>query len=364
MPVTLRPVTEIRCTTHAYAVVACATMQEAVEAATTDRTLCVADREVHRLFPAAFATLEAADRLLLVDANETTKSYREAGTLIEWLLARGVRKTTELLVVGGGTVQDVGGYAASILMRGIRWSLVSTTLLGQCDSCVGSKSSINVGAFKNQVGTFWAPVRVILPDEALPTLAWDDVRSGLGEAIKLHLLAGEEPWHWLRERLAAIGAGSSDGLHDIVRSSIAIKKPYVEQDEFDRGIRNILNYGHTFGHAFESVTDHAIPHGIAVTLGMLAATTVSIERGWIDEASGRRLFDALRPWHAPYEERLLAIPEARYIDAMKRDKKATPSGLVCILTKGPGAMEIVEVADPREVVAALGRFKQRLTQVH
>lgn len=364
MPVTLRPVTEIRCTTHAYAVVACSTMREAVEVATTEQTLCIADRHVQALFPAAFDALARDNRLLLVDANETTKSYREAATTIEWLLARGVRKTTQLLVVGGGTVQDLGGYAASILMRGIRWSLVSTTLLGQCDSCVGSKSSINVGEFKNQVGTFWAPTQVILPDEALTTLAWDDVRSGLGEAIKLHLLAGEERWNWLSGQLSSIDAHSTGVLSAIVRSSIEIKKPYIEQDEFDKGIRNILNYGHTFGHAFESVTAHAIPHGIAVTLGMLAATTVSVERGWVDATWGDRLFATLEPWYAPYEASLLAVPEATVVDAMKRDKKATRSSLVCILTRGAGAMEIVQVPDPHEIVAGLGRFKQQLTRTH
>ena len=359
---TLQPITQIRCATHTYGVFASATTREAVEAATTDLTLCIADRTVHRLFPDAFERLESVGALLLVDASETTKSYAAAGEIVEWLLNRGVRKTTHLLVVGGGTVQDVGGFVASILMRGIRWSLVSTTLLGQCDSCIGSKSSINSGTLKNQLGTFWAPTQVFLPEDALTTLSWDDIRSGLGEAIKLHLLAGTAQSTWLTDRLRTIEVGSVQGLHAIVRSSIAIKKPYIEKDEFDKGIRNLLNYGHTFGHAFETVTEHAIPHGIAVTLGMLAATALSVERGCIDRSGGDRLFDALAPWHVPYGQALATVPEAAIVNAMKRDKKATGAALVCILTKGPGAMEIVEIANPDEVVASLGRFKSSLMQ--
>jgi 3-dehydroquinate synthase len=358
--VSLRRITSIDCTTHSYAVDACDRIADAIEVAQADDdVLCLADRTVAELFAPAFDTLERSGRLLRIDANEETKSYHQAGDVIESLLKLGLRKTTRLLVVGGGTVQDVGGYAASILMRGLPWSLISTTLLGQCDSCVGSKSSINVGKYKNQVGTFWAPSRVFLPRDALETLSWDAIRSGIGEAIKLHLLAGETSWTWMRERLGKVEPGSTGLLDEIVASSIAIKKPYIEQDEFDRGIRNILNYGHTFGHAFESVTEHAIPHGIAVTLGMLAATTVSVEYGWSDEASLASLGETFRPWFVPYEDRLASIAVSDVIDAMKRDKKAAKSGLVCILTRGPGAMEMVRLPAVDEVQAGLGRFKRQ-----
>ena len=214
--------------------------------------------------------------------------------------------------------------------------------MAQCDSCIGSKSSINVQSYKNQIGTFYAPERVLLVTQVLETLPWDEVRSGLGEVIKLHLIAGEEPFRKIIKLLDNVRTDSTV-LSECIRSSLEIKKPYIEQDEHDQGIRNLLNYGHTFGHAYESATHYAIPHGIAVTLGVLTATFVSAKLGLVGDGYFQELKKALTVWYQPYEQKLKQLPIEGILCAIKLDKKNTRHGLHCILTHGAGRMEKIKL---------------------
>lgn len=138
-------------------------------------------------------------------ATEEAKSFERLGGVFNWLLEFGFRRDCTLLVIGGGVTQDIACFISSVLLRGIRWHYIPTTLLAQCDSCIGSKSSINFGRFKNQIGTFYPPHAISLVVSTLHSLPSDEIRSGLGEAIKLHLLAGEEEFMWLREILSAYG---------------------------------------------------------------------------------------------------------------------------------------------------------------
>ncbi|MGV2387507.1 MAG UNVERIFIED_CONTAM: hypothetical protein LVR29_01675 [Microcystis novacekii LVE1205-3] len=162
----------------------------------------------------------------------------------------GFRKDCTLLVIGGGVIQDIGCFIASVLFRGIKWILIPTTLLAQCDSCIGSKSSINIQNFKNQIGTFYPPHEIILVFSVLKTLPSDEIRSGLGEIIKLNLLVGQSEVKQMKINLQKL---SSDFLEiqNLILDALNIKRRYIERDEFDKGVRNILNYGHTFGHAYE-----------------------------------------------------------------------------------------------------------------
>ena len=230
--------------------------------------------------PATWQAQLPAERTVHVEASESAKSLEALSPLVCRLLEMGIRRDGTLIVVGGGTLQDIGCFIASVLFRGIAWELVPTTLLAQADSCIGSKSSINVGAYKNQVGTFYPPRRVLLNPAVLATLPWDETRSGLGEVIKLQLLAGEGGF---RELMADLERPPIDPplLAKWVRRSLEVKKTFIETDEYDQGIRNLLNYGHTFGHAYESATHYAIPHGIAVILGMLTATRISASKGFV-----------------------------------------------------------------------------------
>ena len=297
---------------------------------------------------------------LFVEATESAKSFERLGEVYGWLLEKGFRRDCVLLVAGGGVLQDIGCFVASTLMRGVRWVFIPTTLLAQCDSCIGSKSSINFGWFKNQIGTFYPPDEIILNDSLLPTLPADEVRSGMGEVIKLHLIAGGDKWKWF-EALATGRDLKDIPLRDVVRSSLEIKKPFVEEDEFDKGRRNLLNYGHTFGHVYESLSDFEIPHGIAVSLGVLTATHLSLQKGWVQKAHYATLQRLLRPFYEPFEKIVRSLSVDEIIDAMKLDKKVSGGKLTCILTRGPGAMEKVGLESPEEARYLLGEFMNTLS---
>jgi 3-dehydroquinate synthase len=299
---------------------------------------CLADKQVLSLYEKDFSATLPPERILQIEATEEQKSFERLTPIFVWLLQNGMRRDGLLLVVGGGVLQDIGCFIASVLFRGLRWELIPTTLLAQCDSCIGSKSSINIESYKNQIGTFYPPHRVCLTFSVLPTLPWDEVRSGLGEVIKLHLLTSERDFSDLMRDLDSL-PDNTQILPKWIMHSLEIKKEYIEKDEFDKGVRNLLNYGHTFGHAYESASHYGIPHGIGVTLGMLTATYVSSKLGWVTTDDFQKLKNRLGPWYRPYEQKLKALDLEKVLNAIKHDKKNTGSAVNCILTRGPGRME-------------------------
>jgi 3-dehydroquinate synthase len=330
---------EIRSSSHPYTVEEFSDLKSALgNYRDKAAVFCLADRQVYSLYESDFAETLPKDRILQVEATEDQKSFERLTPLFVWLLKNGLRRDGCLLVVGGGVLQDIGCFIASVLFRGLRWELIPTTLLSQCDSCIGSKSSINIESYKNQIGTFYPPHRVGLTFSVLKTLPWDEIRSGLGEAIKLHLLTGENEFRQLMADLDGI-PGNEGVLPKWILSSLEIKKAYIEKDEFDKGIRNLLNYGHTFGHAYESASHYGIPHGIGVILGMLTATYVSARLEWVSPDYFQELRNRLRPWYQPYEQRLKSLDLAKILAAIKHDKKNTKDAVNCILTRGAGRME-------------------------
>jgi 3-dehydroquinate synthase len=330
---------EIKSRSHSY------TVQRFPDLRTTLREFaggaevyCLADQRVFSLYQQDFLAVLPPERTLAVEATEEQKSFERLTPIFLWLLQKGLRRDGILLVVWGGVLQDIGCFVASVLFRGLRWELVPTTLLAQCDSCIGSKSSINIQSFKNQIGTFYAPHRVCLTFSVLKTLPWDEIRSGLGEVIKLHLLTSEKAFQQLMADLKSL-PGNEQALPKWIMRSLQIKQAYIEKDEFDKGVRNLLNYGHTFGHAYESASHYSIPHGIAVTLGMLSATYVSGQMGWVGPDYFRELKHRLLPWYRPYEQKLKSLDLGEILGAIKRDKKNTQRAINCILTRGAGRME-------------------------
>jgi 3-dehydroquinate synthase len=172
----------------------------------------------------------------------------------------------------------------------------------------------------------------------LRTLPPDEIRSGLGEVIKLHLLTGEKEFEGLMADLEKLPT-DQNVLPKWIKSSLKIKQVYIEKDEFDKGVRNLLNYGHTFGHAYESASHYGIPHGIAVTLGMLTATYVSSKLGWVTPEYFQSLKTRLQPWYQPFEKTLQSLDLNAVLSAIKHDKKNTRNSVNCILTRGAGRME-------------------------
>lgn len=344
-----------------YDVLNCTSLSAAIGATVVPGAFCLVDSRILELYDAEVRTALAGCRILAVHASEATKSYASLEPLFLALLEQGLKRDGTLLVIGGGVLQDIGCFIASVLFRGIPWSLVPTTLLAQADSCIGSKSSINLGPYKNQIGTFYPPRAVALTSDVLGTLAWDDMRSGIGEMLKLHLLTSEAEYQHLLTALAGLPRDTA-ALPASIQRSLRIKQRYIEEDEFDTGVRNLLNYGHTFAHAYESVTHYAIPHGIAVTLGVLTATFVSASLGLVTEGYFAILARELRAWYTPFERTLRDVDPAMLRRALLTDKKATAQGINCILTRGAGAMEKQLVPLDEVLLPAIGDLLERLGQ--
>ncbi len=332
---------EIHSKSHTYCVEVVETLEQAISRAVKDNVFTLVDSNVLRLYPEPFAHQLNPNRLLSVEATEEQKAFEQLTPIFHWLLDSGCKRDCTLLVVGGGVLQDIGCFIASVIFRGMKWELIPTTLLAQCDSCIGSKSSINIGNFKNQIGTFYPPHHIYMVFGVLATLPPDEIRSGLGEIIKLHLIAGTSAFDKLKQNLLRYQEEQAV-IQEMVLDSLHIKKAFIEQDEFDRGVRNLLNYGHTFGHAYESATDYSIPHGIAVTLGIATATFFSERLGMLPPGDFENLNGFLEPYYQPYDKVVKAENNLeKILGAIKLDKKNTGNKINCILTRQAGCMEKV-----------------------
>ena len=224
------------------------------------------DEKVKSLWPRV-----ASESAIGIEALEGNKNLETVALLIERLRDEGANRKTHLYAYGGGIVQDLSTFIASSYMRGIDWTYCPTTLLGMVDSCIGGKSSLNVGRYKNIAGNFYPPKAVLIDCNFCQTLSKEERIAGLCEAVKICFAAQGSQF----ERYLEIANLESDALsvlqlQSIISLSLRTKKVFIEEDEFDQGIRLLLNFGHTFGHAIEAGTNFAITHGVAVGLGMLA----------------------------------------------------------------------------------------------
>jgi 3-dehydroquinate synthase len=292
------------------------------------------DANVARLYASNLASVLDRRNTIVIDATEENKSLKNTVPIFERLVHANVRRDHTLVAIGGGIVQDITCFIASTLLRGVAWRFVPTTLLAQADSCIGSKSSINLGNAKNILGTFNPPKSVLIHAEFLGSLNQTDIRSGVGEIIKVHAIEGAAAF----DRLAA----EFDRLFDdravllrYIRSALSIKQPYIEEDEYDKGIRNIFNFGHSFGHAIESATNYQVPHGIAVTMGMQMANFIAVRRGLLPVAHYERMRPILRKNYRGFAE--TSIPIDSLFAALMKDKKNTNVALRLIFPVGDDA---------------------------
>ncbi|MEA3059844.1 MAG: 3-dehydroquinate synthase [Sphingomonadales bacterium] len=219
--------------------------------------------------------LEGLDRpIIFIDASEEAKEFQALGPLIEQCRGQGLARSGRIVTLGGGVVQDIAGFVATVYMRGVKWTLLPTTLLAMVDSCIGGKSSINVGAFKNLVGSFYPPDEIIVPVAAVETLPPEHIAAGRCEAAKICFARGDECF----DEYVALAAANGTAVDRMIELSLGAKKWFIEVDEFDQNERLLLNFGHSFGHALESCTSYGVTHGVAVGVGCLAAVAFSAEK--------------------------------------------------------------------------------------
>ena len=293
------------------------------------------DENIYNLYKTHFIPAVSRCEYILLKASEEQKSYLQLSPIIESLIEKDFKKNNKLIVVGGGITQDIGAFIASNMYRGVSWIFYPTTLLAQCDSCIGGKSSINFGKYKNQLGNFYPPNEIIIDLRFLNTLAELDVRSGLGEMIHFYLVSGHEDFNKIRSEYE-ICLTNKNVLKSLIYRSLQIKKKIIEIDEFDKKERLIFNFGHSFGHAIESLTNYRIPHGIAVSYGMDIANYLSEKFGYISRELRQAIRELLKKnWK---EVELGQIDVGDFINALKKDKKNIGFEVKVILTRGPGKM--------------------------
>ncbi len=306
----------------------------------------IVDTRVAELYAKPLARVLAGASVLKIDAQEQNKSLERIPTYVTHLLEQGIKRDHTLVAIGGGIIQDIVAFLASCLLRGVTWRYYPTTLLAQADSCIGSKSSINVAGFKNIVGTFTPPQEVVIALDFLNTLREADLRSGIGEMIKVHIIAGWEDTRRIAQDYPDL-LSDRQRLIATLRRSLEIKKTKIEIDEFDRKERLVMNYGHTFGHAIESATQYRIPHGIAVTFGMDIANRVSQALGLISADAVQEMRPMLQANYFGFEQ--IPVPEQAFFQALAKDKKNPEAGVSLILLRNPGDVFLTPCANDEKL---------------
>jgi 3-dehydroquinate synthase len=313
----------------------------------------IVDANVDALYASSLAPLKSAFPYRTVPALETEKTLAGVERTLQFLQDHKANKETRLIAIGGGIIQDIATFSSHLYYRCIPFVFVPTTLLSMADSCIGAKCGINFGQFKNQLGVFQSPESVEICEAFLGTLSDTDIASGYGEIVKLALTGSAELYSRV-ERAVTLGGFRNPELTDLIAASLAVKKEVIEADEYERDLRRILNYGHTFGHALEAITGHAVPHGIAVAWGMDLANFISCRRGKLARAEFERMHRFLARYFAMPMDR--PVTAAALIEASRRDKKNVRGKLTMALLERPGRLVIDYVDYDSALEASVTEF--------
>lgn len=322
----------IKSTIKDYSVAFISNFYESIKENFEENDVIIVDETVGVLY-----NLPDTSRIIRLPACEDTKSIENLQPVINKLISLRLRKNNKIIVVGGGTIQDAASFIASIYFRGVDWIFYPTTLLSQGDSCVGGKTSINVGTNKNQLGNFHPPKNIYISSEFLNTLTELDLISGIGEMLHFALTGSNYRFDIFSEKIDAALSGDIEAINSLVFETLNIKKYYVELDEFDQKERKLLNYGHTFGHGIEGLSDYSVPHGIAVTHGMKISNRLSKHLGYLSEEFYNK-YDVVLSKIAKDPFKITDID--KYIDFLSKDKKNEGEFINPVLTKSAGFMFI------------------------
>ncbi len=280
--------------------------------------------------------------------GEVYKNWETLNQVFDALLGQGCDRKTLVFALGGGVVGDMAGFAAACFMRGVPFVQIPTTLLSQVDSSVGGKTGINHPLGKNMVGAFYQPLQVVCDINTLATLPPREISAGLAEVIKYGPIADMAFFAWLEDNITALMRGDSAALVHAIRRSCEIKAHVVGQDEREGGVRAILNFGHTFGHAIEAGLGFgAWLHGEAVGCGMVMAAQLSHQLGLVDAAFVSRLRALVERAGLPVKAPLLDPKDnaGRYLELMRHDKKAEAGEIRFVVISGPSQATVRPAPD-------------------
>ena len=295
----------------------------------------------------ALAPLGKKVSTVVLPDGEAYKNWETLNLIFDALLTEHADRKTTLIALGGGVIGDMTGFAAACYMRGVPFIQVPTTLLSQVDSSVGGKTGINHPLGKNMIGAFYQPQAVIADIAALSTLPARELAAGVAEVIKTGAIADAAFFDWIEANVDALNRREPDALAQAVKRSCEIKASVVAADEREGGLRAILNFGHTFGHAIEAGLGYGEwLHGEAVGCGMAMAADLSVRLGHFDDAARKRLVAVIAAAHLPTRAPTLGV--ARYMELMKVDKKAEAGSIKFILLKRFG--ETLITTAPEDIV--------------
>lgn len=284
--------------------------------------------------------------------GEEHKSLETFAALMDFLLQRRHNRTTTLVALGGGVVGDLTGFAAATFQRGVNFVQVPTTLLAQVDSSVGGKTAVNHPRGKNMIGAFYQP-RCVLADTAVfGTLPEREFRAGLAEVLKYGVIRDAGFFDWLERHGAELCRRDPEALGVAIRRSCEIKAEVVAADEREGGLRAILNFGHTFGHAIETLTGYRqLLHGEAVAIGMVMAADLSVRQGLLPRPDGVRIRRVLAAMGLPVVPP--ALPAAEMTAAMGLDKKVLDGRLRLVLAEAIGQVTVTDAVDATALAETL-----------
>lgn len=304
------------------------------------RTETALTQGVHTLLPS-----------ITIPAGEASKSFATLQDLLSQLFARQADRKTLIVALGGGVIGDLAGFAASIALRGMDIVQIPTTLLSQVDSSVGGKTGINSAHGKNTIGAFYQPRLVLADVSTLATLPPRQVISGFGEVVKYGLIQDPAFFDWCLAHGDALLSGDASAQSHAVAQSCAYKAAIVAQDEREAGRRALLNLGHTFGHALESVTGYsdALLHGEAVSIGLAMAFDLSARLGLCSAQTAQHVRTSLQTMGLPATPPQRAYDLDRLMSLMAQDKKAESGRLTLILARGIGQAFVAKDVDPAPV---------------
>lgn len=290
-------------------------------------TVIVTDATVRKLYGHLFPPLAVVE----IGTGEKVKTIDTICRLYTAFMEQGLDRTGFVVGIGGGIVCDIAGFAASTYMRGIDFGFVATTLLAQVDASVGGKNGVNFGGYKNMVGVFRQPCFVICDPDLLASLPRCELCCGFAEIIKHALISSADMFADIEQNCQHALALAQDVIQRLVHESVALKAGIVNRDEKEAGERRILNFGHTFGHAIEAIS--GVPHGEAVSVGMVVAARLSAARGMLARTDLQRICRLLETMGLP---RHVPVSKEALLNALQQDKKRNQNRIHMVLLDGIG----------------------------
>lgn len=299
-----------------------------------DKIIIITDDTVFELHEEKFSGY----RCIRLPAGEENKTQETIDELIEELLAMEADKQTLIIGAGGGVVTDMAGYAASIFKRGTRLALVPTTILGMVDAAIGGKNGVDVGVYKNMVGTVYQPEFILYDYSFLDTLPVKEWINGFAEIIKHACIKAPLLFSMLEKYTMHQVQADRTLMADLIEQNVEIKMDIVTTDEYEKADRKLLNFGHTIGHAIENL--HHIPHGHAVSIGMVAACNLSEKMNGLHFKDAQRVVKLLAHYHLPVD---VETDHAKVFNVLKMDKKRENTAMHFVLLNKIGDAEAKKI---------------------